>query len=434
MDLENKYGVIMNTKKIRRLMNKYGIKTQVRKKNPYKEIMKKTQEHSTCENILNRDFNKTEPLKTLCTDITYLYYGRCEKAYLSAVKDIATGEIVAYKVAKHLTMPIVLETINNLKKVIKLDNVLIHSDQGFHYTNPEYRMLLKNNNVIQSMSRKGNCIDNCKNGYYTESSNKICKCEEFNKCKKCSSESLSHNNLCISCNDNYFQKLNDNNNYENFINCYNGRIEGYYLDKSDKYYKSCYSHCKTCDRNGNDNNHNCLECKSEYKLNISKNGYYNCYSKCDNYYYFNNEEKYICLSTSQCPKDFNKLILSKKQCIDVCSKDPDNQYEFRNECYNKCPSDISYASDNYHCEVNCTKNTPLEIKQYQNCTDFCGINDMDNKLCISKYEDKDTNANLILNNIHKDIITTNFDKNNLYDNNKAQNSLTSAVRRRKVHG
>ena len=43
---------------------------------------------------------------------------------------------------------------------------------------------------------------------------------------------------------------------------------------------------------------------------------------------------------------------------------------------------------------------------------------MDNKLCISKYEDKDTNANLILNNIHKDIITTNFDKNNLYNNNK----------------
>ena len=122
--------------------------------------MKKTHEHATCDNILNRVFKQSKPLTTLCTDITYLYYGRCEKAYLSAVKDIATGEIVAYKVAKHLTMPIVLDTINNLKNVIKLDNVLIHSDQGFHYTNPEYRKLLKDNNVIQSMSRKGNCIDN----------------------------------------------------------------------------------------------------------------------------------------------------------------------------------------------------------------------------------------------------------------------------------
>ena len=150
----------MNTKKIRRLMNKYGIQTKVRKKNPYKEIMKKTQDHTTCANILNRNFKQKQPHTMLCTDITYLYYGRCEKAYLSAVKDISTGEIVAYNVARHLTMPIVIDTINKLKKNIGLENVVIHSDQGFHYTNPEYRMLLKSNNVIQSMSRKGNCIDN----------------------------------------------------------------------------------------------------------------------------------------------------------------------------------------------------------------------------------------------------------------------------------
>lgn len=150
----------MNTKKIRRIMKKYGIKTKIRQKNPYKEIMKKTKEHTTCANILNREFKQTKPLTTLCTDITYLYYGKCEKAYLSVVKDIATGEIVAYNVSKHLTMPIVLDTIKKLDNVINLKNVLIHSDQGFHYTNPEYRQLLKDKKVIQSMSRKGNCIDN----------------------------------------------------------------------------------------------------------------------------------------------------------------------------------------------------------------------------------------------------------------------------------
>lgn len=150
----------MNTKKIRRIMKKYGIKTKIRQKNPYKEIMKKTKEHTTCANILNREFKQTKPLTTLCTDITYLYYGKCEKAYLSVVKDIATGEIVAHNVSKHLTMPIVLDTIKKLDNVINLKNVLIHSDQGFHYTNPEYRQLLKNKKVIQSMSRKGNCIDN----------------------------------------------------------------------------------------------------------------------------------------------------------------------------------------------------------------------------------------------------------------------------------
>ena len=94
--------------------------------------------------------------KTLCTDITYLYYGKCEKAYLSAVKDIATGEIVAYKVARHLTMPIVLDTIKYLKENINVSNVLLHSNQGFHYTNPEYRMLLKENNLKDEVDYK-NC-------------------------------------------------------------------------------------------------------------------------------------------------------------------------------------------------------------------------------------------------------------------------------------
>lgn len=77
------------------------------------------------------------------------YYGKCEKAYLSAVKDIVTGEFVAYKVTRHLTMPIVLDTIKYLKENINVSNVLLPSAQGFHYTNPEHRMLLKENNILQ---------------------------------------------------------------------------------------------------------------------------------------------------------------------------------------------------------------------------------------------------------------------------------------------
>lgn len=84
---------------------------------------------------------------------------RCEKSYLSAVKDISIGKIVPYKVARHLTMPIVLDIIEILKNKIDLKNVLLHSDKGVHYTHPEYRYSQKNN-VIQSMSRRVNCIDN----------------------------------------------------------------------------------------------------------------------------------------------------------------------------------------------------------------------------------------------------------------------------------
>ena len=64
-----------------------GLVTKVRKSNPYKKMMRATQEHRTCPNLLNREFNQGEPGKVLLTDITYLYYGNGQKAYLSCVKD-----------------------------------------------------------------------------------------------------------------------------------------------------------------------------------------------------------------------------------------------------------------------------------------------------------------------------------------------------------
>jgi len=160
MHLTNDYGILMNHKKIKRIMKKYGLITKVRKKNPYKDIMKKTQEHRTFPNILNRNFLQLIPSRVFCTDITYLFYnGR--KAYLSVVKDIATHEIVSWKLSNNLSMKFVLDSINILKGLPGLTNeTILHSDQGFHYTNPEYIKLLQELNLIQSMSRKGTCIDN----------------------------------------------------------------------------------------------------------------------------------------------------------------------------------------------------------------------------------------------------------------------------------
>lgn len=92
MILENDYSAVMNHKKIRRLMAKYNLETKIRKANPYRKMAKATQEHRTCPNLLNREFNQEEPGKVLLTDITYLYYGKGQKAYLSCVKDGATRE------------------------------------------------------------------------------------------------------------------------------------------------------------------------------------------------------------------------------------------------------------------------------------------------------------------------------------------------------
>lgn len=162
MKLETQKNITFNHKKIIRIKKKYGLVTRIRRKNPYKAIFKKTQEHRVAPNILDRQFLQTVPFKFLCTDITYVFFGG-HVAYLSAVKDIASGEILAWNLARHLAMNLVLDTVlhmENNPQVPGLQGVLLHSDQGFHYTNPEYASRLERLGMIQSMSRLGNCIDN----------------------------------------------------------------------------------------------------------------------------------------------------------------------------------------------------------------------------------------------------------------------------------
>lgn len=157
-------GLVMNKKKIIRIMKKYNLIVKIRRRNPYKMIMKKSLEHRTFENKLNRMFLQTVPLKVFSTDITYLPYNY-RFAYLSVVKDLASGEVVAWNMERHLEMTLVLNTVENMKNnpVLTeslLSRAMIHSDQGFHYTNPLYIQEIKKINMTQSMSRKGNCIDN----------------------------------------------------------------------------------------------------------------------------------------------------------------------------------------------------------------------------------------------------------------------------------
>lgn len=148
----------MNHKKIQRIMRKYGLVAQVRRKNPYKQMMKKSLEHRIFPNELKREFHQTIPFKVFCTDITYIPFQN-RFAYLSVVKDVATAEVVAWNISMYMEMTLVTGTIEKLK-LDSYENILIHSDQGFHYTNPAYINLVKELKMIQSMSRKGKCIDN----------------------------------------------------------------------------------------------------------------------------------------------------------------------------------------------------------------------------------------------------------------------------------
>lgn len=109
-----------------------------------------------------KKLEENEPGKVLLTDITYLqYHGRT--VYLSCVKDVATREILAYELSNTLKLSIIFNTLVKLEE--KLDSnihpeAVIHSDQGSHYTYPEFQNRVKQMKLTQSMSRRGNCLDN----------------------------------------------------------------------------------------------------------------------------------------------------------------------------------------------------------------------------------------------------------------------------------
>ncbi len=162
MILEREFETIFNLKKIGRIMRKHNIVCPHRKPNKYKQIAKATKEHRTCPNVLNREFKQEIPRKVLLTDISYLPYGNGKRAYLSAIKDGSTNEILAYEISANLKLKLATTTIEKLtRKKFKLaKNCFIHSDQGVHYTSPRFQNLLKSKGISQSMSRRVNCWDN----------------------------------------------------------------------------------------------------------------------------------------------------------------------------------------------------------------------------------------------------------------------------------
>jgi len=163
MTLAGQFNVIFNLKRIRRIMKKYNIICPIRRANPYKRMIKATQEHKVLPNLLNRQFKQGIPYRVLLTDITYLFYGNGKKAYLSTIKDGSTNEILAYQVSDRITLEIATDTLKKLKKNKKVklaEGAFIHSDQGSHYTSPVYQKMVKKFRLSQSMSRRGNCWDN----------------------------------------------------------------------------------------------------------------------------------------------------------------------------------------------------------------------------------------------------------------------------------
>jgi transposase InsO family protein len=163
--LRDKTPIVMNVKKIRRLMNKFGLRCPIRQANPYRRMMKALKTNKVARNIVDRNFSIYGPRVILLTDITYISCGEGKFIYLSVITDACTRQVLSYVYSDSLEIDFVLETVNKLIEkhgdtLSLVEYTLFHSDQGSHYTCSKLIDLVNDSGLRQSMSRKANCWDN----------------------------------------------------------------------------------------------------------------------------------------------------------------------------------------------------------------------------------------------------------------------------------
>ena len=156
-ELKNR-GYNVNHKRVQRLMHNMELfgKRPKEKYHSYKGEVGKV-----ADNIINRDFTTTAPLQKWTTDVSQFNFpwGKC---YISPILDMNNNEVISYDLALH---PNLEQTVRMLDRAFErfpsVEGLIFHSDQGWQYQHAYYRNALKEHGIIQSMSRKGNCYDNC---------------------------------------------------------------------------------------------------------------------------------------------------------------------------------------------------------------------------------------------------------------------------------
>ena len=153
-----KHGIHHNPKTVLRVMKKYDLLAEIRRAKKWVQMEEQTHKY---ENLLNRDFQADSPNKKWVTDISYIHTGE-GVLYLSMIRDLYDSSVVAYKMAAHQTVNLVLDTIRLAmrKEKVVAGSLQLHSDQGGQYTSQEYFSLTKEYGITPSMSRRGNCYDN----------------------------------------------------------------------------------------------------------------------------------------------------------------------------------------------------------------------------------------------------------------------------------
>ena len=155
-ELHNR-GFNLNHKTVQRLMKELGLICRVRMKK-YRSY--KGEQGKVADNELNREFRAEKPNQKWVTDVTeFRLFG--QKIYLSPILDLCSGDIVTYTISDSPNLLMVTTMLEQaFQKIPDNTGLLLHSDQGWHYQHKQYRKMLEEKGVKQSMSRKGNCYDN----------------------------------------------------------------------------------------------------------------------------------------------------------------------------------------------------------------------------------------------------------------------------------
>lgn len=150
-------GIIINHKTVRRLMGEMSLKSLIREKK-YKSY--KGEHGKIAPNLIKRKFKASQVNQKWVTDVTEFKVAG-KRLYLSPIIDLYNREIISYELSESPNFKQVCEMLDKaFKKLSNPENLVLHSDQGWQYQMTQYQRKLKSKNIKQSMSRRGNCLDN----------------------------------------------------------------------------------------------------------------------------------------------------------------------------------------------------------------------------------------------------------------------------------
>ena len=156
-ELRVQHKLVVNHKKVYRLMRDMGLKAKIRRKK-YRYLPKL--QNRKCKDLIERNFKASQPNKKWYTDVSTFKFGETP-LYLSAIIDGFNNEVISVVVSEHPDLKLAYDTVNLALKNREIEEVILHSDQGSLYTSPNFQEFIhEKKNIVQSMSHKGVCYDN----------------------------------------------------------------------------------------------------------------------------------------------------------------------------------------------------------------------------------------------------------------------------------